>query len=129
MLEILLLVFLCKSVGGILREKKRSPILFQVMMVVAWFGGEIAGFIGYGIYMGATGGEFDFTGYIAALGGAVAGAATVFLLAYLVPAAPAEPTFGPSHGQIPPGFPGQPPTSQNPYNPYGDQESPYDWNR
>ena len=43
MLEIILVYFMCKSIGKKLRAKGRKPLVFQFMLVVMWIGGEIAG--------------------------------------------------------------------------------------
>ena len=43
MLEIILVIFMCKSIGKKLRAKGRKPLVFQFMLVVMWIGGEIAG--------------------------------------------------------------------------------------
>ena len=36
MLEIILLIFLCKKIGAIIRDKGRSPLAFQVLTVFLW---------------------------------------------------------------------------------------------
>lgn len=126
MLEILLLYGLCKSMGNVMRAKGRSPLLLQILVVLAWFGGEFCGFVGYIAFQSIQGtglGEgFDLIGYVAALVGAALGVGSVFLIANLIPAANVQPqpvgAYGP-YGNDPYGM--QPPTDpHNPYNPYGD---------
>ena len=46
MLEIIIVWQLCKKIGNILRDKGRSPGLYQFLTVVLWFGGEVTGMIG-----------------------------------------------------------------------------------
>ena len=40
MIEILILVNLCKKIGEILRQKGRKPFGYQLTMVLVWFGAE-----------------------------------------------------------------------------------------
>lgn len=91
MLELILLVVLCKSIGNVLRNKGRNPLLFQIMLVGMWIGGEIAGFIVgdviYAIRHGAAPDEFELSGYLYAIVGAACGAGFTFLVAHLMPAA------------------------------------------
>ena len=42
-IELLVIYTLCKRVGVILREGGQSPTVYQFLMVVFWFSGEIAG--------------------------------------------------------------------------------------
>ena len=57
MLEILLLVWLCSSLGKILRSKGRKPLVFQIMLVISWFGAQVAGFFVGGIVRAVRGEE------------------------------------------------------------------------
>lgn len=51
MLEIVALYFLCKNMGERLRARGwKRPIIFQVLVVVAWFGCMFIGSLGYGVY-------------------------------------------------------------------------------
>lgn len=79
MLEIILLIFLCKKIGAIIREKGRSPVAFQVLTVFLWFGGEIAGAV-VGIIVSGNE-EPGPAAYIFALVGAAVGATIAFLIA------------------------------------------------
>ena len=87
MLEILLVIYLCKQIGNVLRNKGRSPGWYQALLVVLWFGGEIAG--------GVTGMLLTDSGplaYLAALCGAAVGAGVTFYLAHqAAPTAPMGP--------------------------------------
>jgi hypothetical protein len=126
MLEIIVVYFLCKGVGDILRKKNRNPLLFQIMTVVFWIGGEVCGF-GAWIVMIAMSGqqpqEFDLTIYLFGLGGAAAGAGLSFLIAFLVPAAqPQQPMYGYGPGQNFTGAKGDP---TNPYSPPQAQQNPF----
>ncbi|MBY0523210.1 MAG: hypothetical protein K2R98_07415 [Gemmataceae bacterium] len=40
MLEILIVIMLCKNLGKRLREKGHTPLGYQVLLVVLWVGGE-----------------------------------------------------------------------------------------
>ena|SRR5829696_8577483 len=97
MLEILLLVYLCKQIGKILRDKGRSPGWFQFLLVILWLGGEFFGAVvasllgvdqGGGIYLGAL---------LGAAGGAVIG----FVIAKSV--APAAAMHRPAFEVLQPG--------------------------
>ncbi len=79
MLEILLLRTLARHISEIARGKGRRAWPFYLLLVVLWFGGEIAGFI-----LGATlnetiGGEWWIV-YIMGLAGAAMGAGLTFLI-------------------------------------------------
>jgi hypothetical protein len=93
-LEIILLVVLCKSMGNVLRNKGRKPLLFQFLLVGMWLGGEIVGaIIGtvvYAIRNGAPPEGIELSTYLFAIVGAAAGAGLCFLIAHLVPAAEDE---------------------------------------
>ena len=79
MLEILILFFLCKKIGEIVRRKGRTAIGYQVMTVLFWIGGEVGGGIAWLIFMIVTGaqiggGDIDLTVIPFALVGAAMGA-------------------------------------------------------
>ena len=93
MLEIILVYFLCKGLGGILRAKGRNPLVLQILLVVCWLGGEFAGGVVAGIVQairnpGQQEFQIDASIYLFALGGAALGAGFVYLIAYILP--PAE---------------------------------------
>lgn len=98
MLEIILVIVLCKSIGNVLRNKDRNPLLFQVMLVAMWIGGEIVGaivgMIVYAIQHGAPPDGIALVPYLFAIAGAGCGAAITFLIAHLMPPAEPEPEFG-----------------------------------
>jgi len=75
MLEILLVVYLCKQLGKMLRAKGRSATGFQVLLVIAWIVGELGGGIVGVALTNSPGGMYLF-----ALMGAAAGAATCFII-------------------------------------------------
>jgi drug/metabolite transporter (DMT)-like permease len=118
MVEIVLLIFLCKSIGDVLSKKGRMAIGYQALAVVLWFGGEFAAAILYAVYMVLSGSAmdeiFDIQAYLVAMLGAVTGGGIAFLIAHLIPPA-AEPTFEASYGQF---QPGQADAGQNPYAGY-----------
>src|SRR5215208_4012508 len=98
MLEIILLIFLTRKVGEIVRSKGRKPGWFQLLTVVLWIGGELTGAV-----IGAVIGELRDTGiglaYLFALLGAGAGAGLSIVIArslnaktYDLP--PQPPVFG-----------------------------------
>ena len=90
MLEIILLFFLCKGLGTILRGKGRKPLGFQILLVVLWFGGEFAGGIVGGVIQavrnpGQQEFQMDATTYLLALLGAAIGVCFVYFIAYILP--------------------------------------------
>ena len=120
MLDILLLVWLCTSLGKVLRSKGRKPLVFQILLVLSWFGAEFCAGIIYGVFQSFRGAPadmgFDFTLYVVALLGAACAAGFWFLIAYLLPSAEvnyAPPAFAGQSGTAPMY---QPP--QDPNNPY-----------
>ena len=89
MLEIILLIYLGKSIGAIVRSKGRKPLGFQILLVMLWIGGEFFGGVVAGVVHAVRHGdvpfEFGISVYLYALGGAGCGAGFCFLLAYLMP--------------------------------------------
>ena len=85
MLEIIVLWQLCKSLGRILRDKGRKPRPFQILLVVMWFGGELAAGFVAGIVQVARQGQLDPgvnpAVYLFAVLGAACGAGITFLIA------------------------------------------------
>ena len=126
MLEILLLYYLCKKLGRNLRDKGRKPLLYQIMLVLVWFGGEIAGAIVaavvYVVVQGQAPPDFSLPIYLSAIVGAGCGTAFCFTIAWLLPSAYEEPDPAYVHddGSARQGFP-----SADPNNPYS---SPQTWN-
>ena len=81
MLEILALWWLTKRIGEIVRKKGRESLPYQIIAVVLWFGGEIAGVI-FGLVLSAF--MDDSLGcliYVFALVGAVGGAGLAYFIA------------------------------------------------
>lgn len=130
MLEIVIVYFLCKGVGDILRKKNRAPLPLQIMTAVLWVGGEIAGGVVWGVMTALSGKqaqEFDFTLYLFALVGAGLGAGFSFLVAFLIPAKqPPQPAYNP-YGYAPPGgnFTGPAGDPTNPYAPPQAPQNPF----
>ena len=91
MLEIIVLILLCKHIGERVRSAGRKPFRYQVLMVCLWFGGEMAG--GFtGVFLCELldidpGLRFGVT-YGCAIGGAVLGAFVAFAIAKRYGAAP-----------------------------------------
>ena len=89
MLEIVLLYFLCKSLGSMLRDKGYNPLAFQILLVVFWFGGEFLGAVAAAVvHVVRHGGpppEFSLGLYLFAIVGAGCGAGLWFLIAGLMP--------------------------------------------
>ena len=79
MLEIIILIFLVRHVGEIVRSKGRKAGWFQVMTVVLWIGGELFGGIVGGI-IGALTESGMALAYVLALLGAAAGAGISILI-------------------------------------------------
>src|SRR3954463_3453341 len=81
MLEIILLVWLCRKIGAIAREKGRKAVGYQFMLVGMWLGGEIGGMVAGVLMVGANpGGGINPTAYLFALMGAAAGAIVTFVI-------------------------------------------------
>ena len=77
MIEIYCLYTLCKTVGRIIREKGKSPGLYQFLTVIFWFGGEIVGAIVGAVVNASANGDGEGTpllAYVFALIGAALGA-------------------------------------------------------
>lgn len=94
MLEIFLVVGLCKALGNRLRAKDIRPLWMQVMLVASWILGEIVGGIAGGVLHVIRNGPdapIGFSAYLFAIGGAALGAGFTFLVAYLLPANNAQP--------------------------------------
>ncbi len=98
MLEIIILIFLARKVGEIVRSKGRPAGWFQFLAVVLWIGGELIG----GLIGGIVGALTD-TGmalaYVCALLGAAVGAGISILIARSLSAKtydlpPQPPVFG-----------------------------------
>ena len=116
MIEIIVVIFLCRRLGRFMRAKGRRPLALQILLVLCWFGGEILGGIVFVIFQAIRGEPVDDLNlmfYAVALLGAACGAGLTFLLASIIPPAPAmekkdDLTFGPapSYGD-----------SDNPYSP------------
>jgi uncharacterized Tic20 family protein len=94
MLEILALWWLTKRIGTIVRQKGHESLAYQIIAVVLWFGGEIAGGI-FGLIVGAF--MNDSLGcliYLFALVGAVGGGGFAYFIATrLSPSDPTMPTY------------------------------------
>jgi hypothetical protein len=121
MLEILLLVFLCKRLGAMLREKGRSAGWMQFLLVICWFGGELVCGVAIVVFMQMAGSQEPGIGaYFGALLGAAGGATIVFIIAHnLAPLNQQRPFsafpvmhpgsgYGPGPSSSPPPPPGPP---------------------
>ena len=86
MLEILLLIYLCRELGKILRAKGRSAGWFQFLLVILWFGGELFGAVAAAIIGFDSGPAM----YLGALLGAAGGAVLGFVIAKSIASAPVE---------------------------------------
>ena len=108
MLEILLLIFMCRNIGQIVRRNGVNATGYQFTLVGLWFGGEIlGGIIGFGIAsVGNVGPDsFGFVAYACALIGAAIGAFVAFRIAKGTRPAPvghAFPVVMPGTGAAPP---------------------------
>jgi uncharacterized membrane protein YgaE (UPF0421/DUF939 family) len=88
MLEILLLFWLGRKIAAIAGDKGRSGVLFVILLLFLWIGGEFFGAIlGAVISIMATGQEEPnfLMVYGLALLGAATGAVISFLIAHAVP--------------------------------------------
>jgi hypothetical protein len=85
MIEIILLIYLTRSVGEIVKQKNRKPGWYKLMTVLLWIGGELGGGLVGGLVVALTGANEAFA-YLFALVGAAIGAGAAFLVAKSVPA-------------------------------------------
>ena len=95
MLEILALWWLTKKIGEIVKEKGHQSLAYQIMAVVLWFGGEIAGAI-FGLVLSAF--MDDSLGcliYLFAIVGAVAGGGAAYFIATIIKPADTTPPSDP----------------------------------
>lgn len=96
MLEIVLLYFLCKSIGDVITNKGRVPIGYQVLAVVMWFGGEFFAVFLYLVYLVVAEVEpqqaFDLSAWLIALAGGGVGGGIAYFIAHVMPPA-ADPTL------------------------------------
>jgi hypothetical protein len=125
-LELIFLYYLCKNLGRNLRQKGRKPLLFQIMLVLMWFGGEVAGGIVaavvYVLVQGQAPPEFSLPVYLGAIAGAACGAGFCFMIAWLVPPAYEEPSFADARDGAAARLIFPPVDPNNPYS------SPQTWN-
>lgn len=94
MLEILIVIGLCRTMGRILRAKGRKPLMMQVMLVVMWIVGEFTGGFIAGIVHVMRHGqnvEMGFGVYLFAMVGAAIAAGITFMVAHLLPSQTALP--------------------------------------
>ena len=89
MLEIVLIWMFCSRLGKMLRAKGRAPGGYQVLGVVLWIGGEIAGGV-----IGAVA-ELGAGTYLLALMGAAVGATITWMMA-----SSAKPLYDPGVADI-----------------------------
>ncbi|HSI11968.1 MAG TPA: hypothetical protein VK961_07985 [Chthoniobacter sp.] len=89
MLEILVIVSLCKKMGELMRSRgHEKPFWFQFFVPVFWFGGEFMGGLIYGIERALKGQPtegVDLKLYLVALGGAVLASTLYFVIAKSIP--------------------------------------------
>lgn len=88
MIEIILLIYLTRTVGNIIRAKNRKTGWYKFMVVGLWFGGEILGAITGGVIVGLSDAPQAII-YLFALAGAAIGATVSYIIAKSVP--PLEP--------------------------------------
>ena len=84
MLEIAILIVMCKRIGAIVRAKGHSAVGYQVLLVVLWFVGEIGGGFMGGIVAAILTQQGDLPmalAYLFALIGAVVGAVIALMVA------------------------------------------------
>src|SRR3954471_1946626 len=139
--DLILLVLFCQHIGEIVRDKGRAPLVYQVMAVIGWIGGEILG-IAFGAVLVGLLSDWndDATATGAGVGcllGLIGGAGPVYLWAnsvsrdpnYRPPAQPlgASP-YGPPPGVVTNPYGSPPPqhlfTSPSPQPPRGPQSTP-----
>lgn len=98
-MSIIVLIYLTRHVGDIVRSKGRRAGWFQFMTVLLWIGGEIVGGI-IGSIVGALTHSGALFAYLLALAGAAAGAGLSILIARgISPVAYDQPPQPPVFGQ------------------------------
>jgi hypothetical protein len=88
MLEILILIKLCRQIGEMARKKARRAWGYQLMLVLFWFGGEIGGAFFAGLVLLLCGEEIEdylILVYLSAIAGAALGAWTAFVIVKILP--------------------------------------------
>jgi hypothetical protein len=89
MIEILILISMCRRIGERAREKGRTAGKYQFMLVLFWFGGEIGGAFLTSLILTVVYGEdfekFMFIAYIAAIVGAIFAAWLAFRIVASIP--------------------------------------------
>lgn len=119
MIELVLVIAMCRHLGGKVRAKGRTAWPFQLMLVVFWFGGEFAAGIVAGIVYAVLNGaapdaEPGLWVYLVALAGAGAGAGLAYLIVAML-----SPVVVPEFGeQVPAGFGPNSGAPLDPDNPY-----------
>ncbi len=126
MLEIIALVFICKTLGTRMRAKAWNPLALQFLQVIGWFGGELVGAIVMVIVCAIINPEQPPSMgmiYVGAILGGLASVALCFTIVTLLPDRSAEMTMGitgfPRSSAVNPlvvaGTPTAIATSENPY--------------
>lgn len=120
LLEIIALFFLCRALGNMLRKKGRTPIGYQVLLVVAVFGSEALVGIAVVAVSLFLGGEPEVgLGAIAiGIGAAAISAGLVFLIVHLLPSLNTHPGPQPFRQQTPDG--------QNPFRQTSKSDNPFE---
>jgi hypothetical protein len=114
MLEILVLIGLCKWIGSMLREKGRNPLVFQIFVVLGWIVGEVGGMIVGGIIhvlQNPNADEFNPLILVFMIAGAAVGAGIPFFIAFLLPSVKEETYLAKGN------YPSRPFDPNNPYAP------------
>lgn len=125
MLEILLMIALCKKIGREVRAKGQSPTGYQVLAVVLWIGGEfLGGMIGGVVANLSGGGDADLCfGYGLALAGAACGAGIAYTIASNVTPVHRERDFDDDvHDPFDPNRPSRPGAPPNPFKDWPDDK-------
>lgn len=89
MLEILVVISLCKKMGALMRGKgHEKPFWFQFFVPVFWFGGEFMGALIYGMERALKGEPTEGLGlklYLVAIAGAALASTLYFVIAKSIP--------------------------------------------
>ena len=85
MLEILAIVGLCKFIGAKAAEKGLTAIVFQILIVLFWIGGEVVGFI-VGLFIFGMDDGLNLPAIAVAYGFALLSAGIIVALVFLLPA-------------------------------------------
>ncbi len=82
MLELLVVIFLCRKIGEEVRPKGYKPLGLQILAVVAWYGTQF----GFGFFWGMQGWDDGWGFYVGCIAVGAAAGGSVYVFAKSLPA-------------------------------------------